>query len=43
MRAGWLQQGRTWYYLKSSGAMAANETLTIGGTRYRFAASGAML
>ncbi len=40
MQTGWLKLGTNWYYLKASGVMAANETLTINGKTYRFNASG---
>ena len=30
MATGWLQLGNTWYYLKSSGAMAVNEWVDNG-------------
>ena len=41
MQTGWLKQGNTWYYLKSSGAMAAG-WCQVGSTWYYFKESGAM-
>ena len=48
MQTGWIQDDGKWYYLKASGAMAANEMLTIhsdiyGDELYVFAADGHML
>ena len=34
MQTGWIQENNKWYYLKSSGAMASNEMLTIESTEY---------
>lgn len=34
--AGWKQDGNGWYYVKSSGAKAANEWLTLDGASYWF-------
>lgn len=36
----WIYLGHKWYYLKSSGAMACNEKLTVDGVQYQFDASG---
>ena len=35
--------GESWYYVKSDGKMAANETVNINGTDYHFDQSGACL
>ena len=43
MQTGWLQQGSTWYYLKSNGVMASNETLTMNGKTYKFSSTGAWI
>lgn len=43
MVTGWKQIGSTWYYFKASGAMAANETINIGGVNYRFGSDGAWI
>lgn len=40
MTTGWLKLSDKWYYFKSSGAMAVNETVTVGGKSYTFDASG---
>ena len=32
----WEKSGGCWYYLKSSGAMANSETLTVNGKSYNF-------
>nr|WP_242964088.1 hypothetical protein [Blautia pseudococcoides] len=40
MHVGWIQLNGIWYYLKSNGAMACNESLTISGKKYHFNASG---
>ena len=39
----WIKYGDTWYYLKEDAVMAANETVTINGTDYKFSASGAWI
>jgi len=36
----WVLDGGKWYYLDGNGYMVANKTLTIGGKRYNFNASG---
>lgn len=41
MRTGWQKIGGTWYYFRGSGAMVADEVITIGGKTYCFSASGA--
>lgn len=41
MQTGWLNDGGTWYYLKSSGAMTTGWT-PVGGTWYHMAASATM-
>ena len=43
MRTGWQKIGGTWYYFRGSGAMVADEAITIGGKTYRFSASGAWI
>ena len=41
MQTGWLKVGGSWYYLKSSGAMATGWQ-KVGGTWYYLKGSGAM-
>ncbi len=43
MENQWYKENTTWYYLKSGGYMASNETLKINGTIYKFDKSGKML
>ncbi|MGM9615709.1 MAG: hypothetical protein ACI3W7_09330 [Oscillospiraceae bacterium] len=40
MKNAWLKSGGYWYWFKSNGVMAASETLTINGTKYKFNSSG---
>ena len=42
METGWLQDGGTWYYLNSSGAMETGWA-KVGGTWYYLKGSGAMV
>ena len=37
----WIQDNGLWYYLDGNGYMVAGRSLTIGGTKYHFNASGA--
>ncbi len=39
-KSAWVQDGGKWYYLDANGYMVANKTLTIGGKKYTFNASG---
>ena len=48
MQTGWIQYKEKWYYLKSSGAMASNELLTVespvhGTELYAFSTEGHMM
>lgn len=40
MQTGWQYIGGSWYYFYPGGNMASSTTLTLGGTRYTFDASG---
>ena len=41
MQTGWFKDGKTWYYLNQSGAMATGWQ-KVGGSWYYLAKSGAM-
>lgn len=43
-KTGWLKDtDGSWYWLKSDGVMASNETLNINGKKYEFLTSGKMI
>ena len=39
-KSQWIKDGNYWYYLDQNGYMVAGKTITIGGERYTFDASG---